>query len=420
MRAALTCALVGLLVAATGVSAGKYKGSDFYRAEVRNATARRALANDGTPMVFYYRAAPQPTNDWVFYLEGGFDCYNTATCEERQIMFPHYMSTKEEYYPAVKNWPNSIIDQDCETNPMRHANMVWFPYVTSDVWMGNATQSQSGSQWQFNGRACLDAVLEELWAGFSTPSGPNGATVRTVLPADQALRIMWTGTSAGGIGALLNTNHVVQKVDGLCPACKLDAMIDSGFFVGDLPDPNRTAADCATSVLKCSFRNTVTLGFLFWNAIGNVDPVCALAAQQKGFSVEHCAYGSVATQYVSRPMFLLQYLFDLVELTIDGYDRKSANAAVIELANFKQKTFAARGSSFLPSCWGHVMTGKEPDSLFATMKAGGVSLGDALSAWWHNGSTAVHQDANCDWLTCRECPVTPPWEWNLTAVVQHF
>lgn len=51
---------------------------------VQDATERKAVCNDGSPAVFYFRPGRSEYRDkWVIWFEGGGACYDLGTCNQR-------------------------------------------------------------------------------------------------------------------------------------------------------------------------------------------------------------------------------------------------------------------------------------------------------------------------------------------------
>lgn len=342
--------------------------------------------NDGSPQVFYFQPGLDATL-WVIGLEGGWWCYNEVTCQERWNGDRALMSTVNMSETAS---PSSLWDPSF-SNPFGAGNMVYMPYVTSDGFMGNASAEANNMTWQFRGRPALTAVVEDLFRGFTmgnvTYQVPQGASV------------VFTGYSAGGFGTLMNTNYVGQLVAAYCPLCTFHSVPDSGLFIGSVPDPLRSMAECNDSVETCSYADEIQIAHQVWGADPFLDPTCALELQALGQPTWHCLFGEIAALYVREKIFVIQYMFDAAELLADdGLDFLNATELTLaeELALAKKALFQ-KFPSFLPACLGHCMA--TPHAL-DTLTIRDVSLKSAISLWYALGDQTSYIDS-CSTPECR-------------------
>ena len=75
--AALSCTLPD-----RPVTHGPSTSAPFALVQLSTATYPRALCNDGTAATYMIRRNPQSTK-WLIWLEGGGNCYDSATCTAR-------------------------------------------------------------------------------------------------------------------------------------------------------------------------------------------------------------------------------------------------------------------------------------------------------------------------------------------------
>jgi hypothetical protein len=149
----------------------------------------------------------------MIYLEGGGACFDASTCAQNPTSVGNKM-------PAAAG----VFDRGNAENPVADWNMVYVPYCTGDVHIGDAQDVMipgvTGVQ-QFNGRKNLESFLARL--------------VPTFHGTDQ---VLLTGVSAGGFGASANAEFV-QNAFGSIPVTMID---DSGpglsteFVPGCLPE----------------------------------------------------------------------------------------------------------------------------------------------------------------------------------------
>lgn len=145
-------------------------------------------ANDGTNYVYYKRAGTGSAADtFIVYLQGGGFCRAFGTgdiwdCDDRT---PN--QTSSSGWPA--SLPDSqlaygILSNDSAENPhFFQATHFFFPYLSSDAWLG--TDLDAGSGWYFHGQNIARYIIDELIANHG-------------LDTDKTLIIC--GDSAGAVG----------------------------------------------------------------------------------------------------------------------------------------------------------------------------------------------------------------------------
>jgi hypothetical protein len=396
--------LAALLCVIGATATGHVDSAAMYRVVVQNAAARRALANDGTPAIFYHRAAAVPTAKWLVFLQGGDACVNAATCLTRWEDARFLMTTNDaKHYPPVRtDWHTNFCSNNASRSPFYDFNIAFVPYVTSDVWVGNASRAdikKTGMPWQFNGRAVVTAVVEDLFNGFRGPK--TNATVR--VPPNTSFVL--SGGSAGGLGVVNSADYVGGMVSSLCPSCTYSAIADSGVFVSsDIKIPKRTIANCDNAG-TCPVPDMLALGMILWRAVPNLNANCLAHYWKAGKPTYNCARSSVAVEYIQSRIMYVGYMFDFIDFSTDVGcpSAKSCMAFpkfTAELTAVKRRMFAGR-SAFVPSCFGHVI---ETD---VTIAVRGVTLLAAVRAWYYGGSNATTVDS-CHTLGCRVCPLWHP------------
>jgi hypothetical protein len=117
-------------------------------------------------------------------------------------VFNIFGPTQEAQDPRLERW-NSGIFKDDPTNPVKDWNAVFIPYVTGDVFAGakpNGSVPDVEGTFNFVGHTNMLAFLSRIVPTF-----------------DDASVVVLTGSSAGGLGALLTAPYLA------------DAYIDLGF-----------------------------------------------------------------------------------------------------------------------------------------------------------------------------------------------
>lgn len=154
----------------------------------------------GTPYSFFYRDGSN-ADKLLIYFQGGGACWNWVSCSGL------FDSSVE---PDETRAFRGIFDTSDPRNPLRDYSVVFVPYCTADVHIGNASASYGdrGSRpiahW---GCRNVDAVLGWL--------GNRGLSPKTVVVA---------GTSAGAYGALFHTGPIAR----LFPDSRVVLLGDSG------------------------------------------------------------------------------------------------------------------------------------------------------------------------------------------------
>lgn len=134
---------------------------------------------DGTPAGFGVSTSPSST-DLMIYFEGGGACFNDA-CDFTAFNIP--------FVPPI----DGIFNRINPTNPVRNWNMVYVPYCTGDIHGGDKDSVLAGKTRHFRGYGNVRRFLDYWIVTF-----PN------------VKRVLSTGISAGGFGAGLNAQQIVD------------------------------------------------------------------------------------------------------------------------------------------------------------------------------------------------------------------
>jgi hypothetical protein len=207
-------------------------GSDLYRVTLHGALE---VCNDGSPAVFYIRPANPGgghENDWLMWLEGGGGCGDPETCRERwcgigsQSGHGAAKMSSRWAYPVIRG--DGIFSQTEAANRFRDFNMVVALYCSSDNYVGTHTidvepgpSNPEGTRIAFHGHYILDAILEKIRTGVTSDDG-----TATLLPIDENARLLFTGTSGGGEGAIHNVDYVAAFAATI-PVASFKAVIDA-------------------------------------------------------------------------------------------------------------------------------------------------------------------------------------------------
>jgi hypothetical protein len=151
----------------------------------------------------------------VIYLEGGGACFNAATCATNPDSF-----TRADFEALVAQRGDAALFSPTADNPVGDWNAVYVPYCTGDV-HGGSNPSQlvpNVGVFRFVGHMNVERVLDVVAPVVGDPG-----------------KVLLTGASAGGFGALVNFAQVADRFDASQPYL----VDDSGpiFFADDVLSP---------------------------------------------------------------------------------------------------------------------------------------------------------------------------------------
>ena len=151
-----------------------------------------------------------PGGRLVIYLMGGGACWDEASCYQLKTAFHiegGYGPTQFEGDKGLLNGTD-FFDRTDAANPFRNDSFVFVPYCTGDVHSGsNPNASYGGHVTRHVGFQNMAAYLKRIVPTFPTPS-----------------RVILSGSSAGGYGALANWWQTQQAFGEV----RVDLIDDSG------------------------------------------------------------------------------------------------------------------------------------------------------------------------------------------------
>uniref|UniRef100_I3JCS6 Notum, palmitoleoyl-protein carboxylesterase a n=1 Tax=Oreochromis niloticus TaxID=8128 RepID=I3JCS6_ORENI len=246
--------------------------------------------NDGSPAGYYLKES-RGSRRWLIFLEGGWYCFNKENCDSRYETMRRLMSSSK--WPQTKTG-TGILSPLPEENPhWWNANMVFVPYCSSDVWSG-ATAKTDQSGYAFMGSLIIQEVVKDL-----LKKGLENAKV-----------LLLAGSSAGGTGVLLNVDRVAELLEGLGhTAIQVRGLSDSGWF---LDNKQYHCTDCVDTT-SCAPTETIKRGIKYWG--GMVPERCKQAHEGEEWN---CFFGYRVFPSIKSPVFVVQWLFDEAQLTVDN------------------------------------------------------------------------------------------------------
>ncbi|XP_061086589.1 inactive palmitoleoyl-protein carboxylesterase notum1b [Conger conger] len=356
--------------------------------------------NDGSPAGYYLKES-KGSRRWLIFLEGGWYCFNKENCDSRYETMRRLMSSS--------TWPQTrtgtgILSPLPEENPhWWNANMVFIPYCSSDVWSGSSTKTDT-SAYAFMGALIIREVVKEL-----LPKGLESAKL-----------LLLAGSSAGGTGVLLNVDGVAEQLAELGHTeVQVRGLSDSGWF---LDNQQYRSTDCVDTI-SCAPTEAIKRGVRYWGSV--VPERCRLAHEGEEWS---CFFGYKLYPTLKSPVFVVQWLFDEAQLTVDnihltGQPVQEGQWRYIQnLGNELRNTLKDVPAMFAPACLSHEVITR---TYWTDIQVKGTSLPRALQCWGRSlqdnsesnkappRGCPVHLIDSCPWPHCN--PTCPTLRDQLTG-----
>ncbi len=355
------------------------QGVDLHRVALQDPLA---VCNDGSPAPIYVRAATNPlhANDWVMHLQGGSECITYEECAIRWCGSDYYDASKmsSNYNPETIRGVG-IHNIDLGTNAFSGWNHVFFYYCSSDLWQGQSlatvTRADGLSTYSLprRGHTILEATLTLAEAGAISDDGSQ------ILPTlSAATNVLFTGSSAGSIGAGTNLDWVASRLPGARVIGVLDAAV--------APDTTLLRADLAATVHA---ENAARYGARdAAEAVRGFGDASCEAALPDDLDWQCRASSSLPYQWISTPFLARMDLYDPptggVYMALGATQQEFADSVVASLAEIS--AVSSDGGDhpgvFGPACAEHL--GLEVDAQFMAQPiegpAGPVTLHDAVLA----------------------------------------
>jgi O-palmitoleoyl-L-serine hydrolase len=321
---------------------------------VPNAAARQAVCNDGSSAVYYFRPGKgSGTNNWVIFLSGGGLCYSIESCNERKIDTPELMSSKG--YPSTFVANGVLSDLSAKNPDFFNANQVAIPYCSSDLWSGDRAKSNATGGYEFRGIKIVRTIINEL---------------RNTKGLSSADRILFSGTSAGGIGVMVHLDWLSSQF----PSAEVRGVNDAGW----------TPAQALTLPIPQS-AFPVKEALQLWN--GKPDASCAQANPTK----KYLCYSSDVYRFLNAPLMVQMSQYDSVFLSGLGvkfpFDPSEKVLADLFAAAVRD-SLSNVNAAFSPRTNTH---GVLPYQRFTGLKVNGFSLQQLLGNWFFDRSGPTKQ-----------------------------
>jgi hypothetical protein len=356
-------------------------------AAVKKATlSGPAKCLDGSPGI-YYADMTSSSNEWIIYLVGGGMCGSEASCAQRKrtrLGTSTLWASDLDFSTAVPD----VVSRNATKNPHFHGfNRVFVPYCSGDLWTGRQTASQANGL-LFAGAHIVDAVRKAL----PIDVGSAGAS-----------RILLTGDSAGGIGAIYHADSFYDVFVG--QGVTVQAAPRGGFI---FPQVLYSGAD-AVNATEPSTRLPQNLDW--WNGTWVVSQQCTA-----DHGSEYCAYPSSLVKYMKTPVFVIEALTDNVvtsapfgSLPASESAGKTAflNAWAANMTAAIHANLKPNDGAFAPACFMHIEFAHE------VPRIDGKGYDDVLAAWYKGLAPPPSLDA-CE---PKYPPCNPSCRWTPTSTL---
>ena len=324
---------------------------------VFNAGGRQAVCNDGSPAVYYFRPGTgSGVNNWVIFLAGGGLCYSVESCNERNIRSPELMTSLNK--PATFIGNGVLSDLPPQNPDFYNANHVAIPYCSSDLWSGDREKSGATGGFEFRGLKIVRAVVHDL---RNNAGGPK---------ISSANRILFAGTSAGGIGVMVHLDWLA----GQFRTAEVRGVNDAGWTplqVLSLPIPSNVFP--------------VQQALQLWN--GKPDLSCA----QANPNAKYFCYSSAVYPYLNTSLMVQMSQYDTVFLSGLGvrYPFDSEEKVLADLFAFAvRESLSSVDAAFSPRTNTH---GVMPYKKFTSLQINGFTLQELLDNWFFGHPGPIKQ-----------------------------
>ena len=356
-----------------------FSGADFARRLLPDnlVSSYGARCMSGTPGGYYWQPSRGANaSKYVIYFEGGGECRTVSECQQWAASHAINSTVWSPTRPAA-----GFADEmgsDCNINPdFCDWHKIFVPYCTGDMHAGTrVTRQPALGNWYFAGHNTIAALLVDI---RSQPS--------FVEPT----HMLVTGSSAGGIAALMHTDFVSaafsRAVVKGAPQCGF-------FYAGVTAEPDFTSG-VTTPVSH--------LGFIHeWAPY--LPEACAQATNN---NMSACTDAHYLYPHLKQPIFVRENQYDTAKLANCGWDRMASDATDY-LKNWgawmraQLKVVAASGKSgdgfFSASCLEH--GGNFGWETSPTIK--GVHMRTAMRNWFFDlgNSSLLHNVDDCGDLPC--------------------
>jgi len=198
-------AYVYFFVVKKPVEPDKWAAAESYAwNKIRFDRDARAVSADGSEYYLFANKGAASENNLIVYFSGGGVAWDAATAA-RPISLANVMKSGEikYYFPNIPFYKVStlggLLKNDNPDNPFKDWNIVYIPYSTGDLHIGNTSKEYTDAKGKpftmhYNGQANARAALEWIANHFAAPE-----------------KILVAGESAGGFGAAFWAPDIAKR-----------------------------------------------------------------------------------------------------------------------------------------------------------------------------------------------------------------
>mmetsp|Transcript_47287 Transcript_47287/g.60756 ORF Transcript_47287/g.60756 Transcript_47287/m.60756 type:complete len:403 (-) Transcript_47287:188-1396(-) len=344
---------------------------------------------DGSPGAYYHRKALNESfaTKWVFSLQGGGECVDETSCADRAT---GDLGSSLNYASDGSDNLSQFQDGDEDHNPDFFGwNHVFVMYCTGDLFLGTVIEP-GDNQWgwaYFSGAIIVDAVIKDLKIRADLPNDYNLSNADTVI---------WSGDSAGGIGAGASLDFAAA----LIPDAKVVGAPIAGFYWNNsVPYTGEGAIDYIPFDVD-SFA-------AYWDMWEMRVPVtCAAVFSSAPWT---CGFLNFSLPHLNSDIFVIEMLVDSVQLYLHSgvaeYDDNTApyvtmfgQTMTTALTTATVDGTGPRTGLFAPSCFEHTSFYYDGPFLQDSSSGGkNISFVSAFGDWLlrHELETPYHFDDCC-------------------------
>ena len=337
-----------------GRGRGTSTASPLVKHEVKNAKARQAICNDGSPLVYFFKAGRDADRrKWIIFFQGGEGCATDADCRTRWTSQHNLMTTEGQRPTEV---PDGLLSDDPQANPdFASFTHVRVHYCSSDAFAGDTSHTIDGRTFEFRGHRGIDGLLDDLMDS----SAVGSSTLR------DATEVLVAGSSAGAMGVQNNLDHIAERLSW----AKVKGVADSGW-IPLVQKFGRGSMDV---------RPDAPEAFDYYHAKPDESCVAANPGQ-----AGQCLLGSFEFKYITTPLFIYADQRDpshLASLGISGGPRgnSEAQAYVQRYMALVRESLKDVPAAFSPILGAHMALLNER---FQGAVIDGHTFAETLGAWY--------------------------------------
>jgi hypothetical protein len=313
------------------------------RIEIRDAVKRKAVCNDGSPGIYYFRPGTGTgPKRWVIFLECIWGWCTGPYCPGTSLDRPETIGTR-----------GLLSNRECQNPDFYNANHVVLINCTRDMYSGNAEFIGGAGPVQFRGRILFRSMIQDL---IDMP----GSTLN-----EPGAEVLLFGASCGGIGVMIQLDWLAQKL----PNAKVRGLNDSGWMFHS-KTPGWLGYDYA------ALHDNLETAIQIWKA--EVDESCALANPSEK---SNCFFPS-AYPFVKTPLFIqfTQWDYHFVAPDSSARTRKFAS----DVRHSLEPVSAAFSSQYFTSVVAY-------RKKFNSLRVNGYTMADLVGNWFFDRAGPVKQ-----------------------------